>query len=122
MWESRRVLARFPRGSWKEGKPCLRLSTLSTAPAFPQFFQSVLGVTQGMPAASVPSAHVSIRGRAGAVLPLTPSTNRLTTAVPFLYPTLQRSKLTEFERRWHLGLEPLKEFPGSGCWLSHNST
>src|SRR2546425_10352596 len=36
MWESRLSLARFPRGSWKEGKACLWLSTLSTAPAFPQ--------------------------------------------------------------------------------------
>jgi hypothetical protein len=38
MWESRRLLARFPRGSWKEGEACLWLSTLSTAPAFPQLF------------------------------------------------------------------------------------
>jgi hypothetical protein len=36
MWESRLSLARFPRGSWKEGEACLWLSTLSTAPAFPQ--------------------------------------------------------------------------------------
>jgi hypothetical protein len=36
MWESRLVLARFPRGSWKEGEACFWLSTLSTAPAFPQ--------------------------------------------------------------------------------------
>jgi len=36
MWESRRLWARFPRGSWKEGEACLWLSTLSTAPAFPQ--------------------------------------------------------------------------------------
>ena len=36
MWESRRLLARFPRGSWKEGEACFWLSTLSTAPAFPQ--------------------------------------------------------------------------------------
>ena len=36
MWESRRFLARFPRGSWEEWEACLWLSTLSTAPAFPQ--------------------------------------------------------------------------------------
>ena len=36
MWESRRLLARFPRGSWKEWEACFWLSTLSTAPAFPQ--------------------------------------------------------------------------------------
>ena|ERR1041385_4838565 len=36
MWESRRLLARFPRGSWKEGEACFWLSTLSTALAFPQ--------------------------------------------------------------------------------------
>ena len=35
MWKFRLVLARFPRGSWKEGEACLWLSTLSTAPAFP---------------------------------------------------------------------------------------
>jgi hypothetical protein len=35
MWESRLPLARFPRGSWKEGEACFWLSTLSTAPAFP---------------------------------------------------------------------------------------
>jgi hypothetical protein len=29
-------LARFPRGSWKEWKARFWLSTLSTAPAFPQ--------------------------------------------------------------------------------------
>ena len=38
MWESRLPLARFPRGSWKEGEACFWLSTLSTAPAFPQRF------------------------------------------------------------------------------------
>src|SRR3954452_22651359 len=32
MWESRRPLARFPRGSWKEWEACLWLSTLSTVP------------------------------------------------------------------------------------------
>ena len=36
MWESRPLLARFPRGSWKEGEACFWLSTLSTAPSFPQ--------------------------------------------------------------------------------------
>ena len=36
MWESRPPLARFPRGSWKEGEACLWLSTLSTAPSFPR--------------------------------------------------------------------------------------
>jgi hypothetical protein len=36
MWESRRRLARFPRGSWKGWEACSWLSTLSTAPAFPQ--------------------------------------------------------------------------------------
>ena len=36
MWESRLLLARFPRGSWKEWEDCLCLSTLSTAPSFPQ--------------------------------------------------------------------------------------
>jgi hypothetical protein len=36
MWESRLLLARFPRGSWKEWEAGLWLSTLSTAPAFPQ--------------------------------------------------------------------------------------
>ena len=36
MWESRPHLARFPRGSWKEGEARLWLSTLSTAPPFPQ--------------------------------------------------------------------------------------
>lgn len=36
MWESRRPLARFPRGSWKEGEACFWLSTLFTAPAFPR--------------------------------------------------------------------------------------
>ncbi len=36
MWESRLPSARFPRGSWKEWEACLWLSTLSTAPAFPQ--------------------------------------------------------------------------------------
>jgi hypothetical protein len=38
MWESRRLLARFPRGSWKEWEACFWLSTLSTAPPFPQLF------------------------------------------------------------------------------------
>jgi hypothetical protein len=36
MWESRLLWARFPRGSWKEWEAGLWLSTLSTAPAFPQ--------------------------------------------------------------------------------------
>jgi len=36
MWESRRLLARFPRGSWKEWEAGFWLSTLSTGPAFPQ--------------------------------------------------------------------------------------
>jgi hypothetical protein len=36
MWESRRLLARFPRGSWEEWEACPWLSTLSTATAFPQ--------------------------------------------------------------------------------------
>jgi hypothetical protein len=36
MWESRLPLARFPRGSWKEWEACSWLSTLSTAPPFPQ--------------------------------------------------------------------------------------
>jgi hypothetical protein len=36
MWESRLLLARFPRGLWKEGEACLWLSTLPTDPAFPQ--------------------------------------------------------------------------------------
>ena len=36
MWESRLYSARFPRGSWKEGEAWFWLSTLSTAPAFPQ--------------------------------------------------------------------------------------
>jgi hypothetical protein len=36
MWKSRRLLARFPRGSWKAWEACFWLSTLSTAPAFPQ--------------------------------------------------------------------------------------
>ena len=36
MWESRPPLARFPRGWWKEGEARLWLSTLSTAPPFPQ--------------------------------------------------------------------------------------
>ena len=36
MWESRRLSAGFPRGSWKGWKACLWLSRLSTAPAFPQ--------------------------------------------------------------------------------------
>jgi hypothetical protein len=43
MWESRPPLARFPRGSWKEGKACLWLSTLSTAPAFPQLCVGFVG-------------------------------------------------------------------------------
>src|ERR1044071_5775737 len=34
MWESRLPLARFPRGSWKEGEACFWLSTLSTARHF----------------------------------------------------------------------------------------
>jgi hypothetical protein len=38
MWETRPRLARFPRGSWKEGEACLWLSTLSTAPAFPRLY------------------------------------------------------------------------------------
>src|SRR5579862_8917870 len=38
MWESRRLLARFPRGSWKEWEAGFWLSTLSTGPAFPQLF------------------------------------------------------------------------------------
>jgi hypothetical protein len=37
MWESRRVVARIPRDSWKEGEACFCLSTLSTGPSFPQF-------------------------------------------------------------------------------------
>jgi len=36
MWKSRRFLARFPRSSWKEWEACFWLSTLSTAPSFPQ--------------------------------------------------------------------------------------
>jgi hypothetical protein len=36
MWESRRLWARFPRGSWKGWEACFWLSTLSTAPPFPQ--------------------------------------------------------------------------------------
>jgi hypothetical protein len=36
MWESRRLLARFPRGSWEGWEACSWLSTLSTAPAFPR--------------------------------------------------------------------------------------
>src|SRR5215467_14043502 len=36
MWKSRRLLARFPRGSWKEWETCFWFSTLSTAPPFPQ--------------------------------------------------------------------------------------
>ena len=36
MWESRRPLARFPRGSGEEWEARVWLSTLSTAPAFPQ--------------------------------------------------------------------------------------
>src|SRR5450759_830828 len=36
MWESRLLLARFPRGLWKEWEARLWLSTLSTDPAFPQ--------------------------------------------------------------------------------------
>ena len=43
MWESRPPLARFPRGSWKEGEACLWLSTLSTAPAFPQLCVGFVG-------------------------------------------------------------------------------
>ena len=39
MWESRLLLARFPRGSWKEWEACFWLSTLSTAPAFPQLWR-----------------------------------------------------------------------------------
>src|SRR5450759_1983204 len=36
MWESRMFLAGFPRGLWKGWEACLRLSMLSTAPAFPR--------------------------------------------------------------------------------------
>jgi hypothetical protein len=43
LWESRPPLARFPRGSWKEGEACLWLSTLSTAPAFPQLCVGFVG-------------------------------------------------------------------------------
>ena len=43
MWESRPPLARFPRGSWKEGEACLWLSALSTAPAFPQLCVGFVG-------------------------------------------------------------------------------
>ena len=39
MWESRRLLARFPRGLWKGWEARLWLSMLSTAPAFPQLFR-----------------------------------------------------------------------------------
>jgi hypothetical protein len=38
MWESRLLLARFPRGSWKEWEACFWLAILSTDPAFPQLF------------------------------------------------------------------------------------
>jgi hypothetical protein len=36
MWESRPLLARFPRGSWEVWETCFWFSTLSTAPPFPQ--------------------------------------------------------------------------------------
>src|SRR5579884_435024 len=52
MWESRRLWARFPRGSWKEWEACLWLSTLSTAPAFPQLTPAWLRAVRGYPLAS----------------------------------------------------------------------
>jgi hypothetical protein len=42
MWKSRRLLAKFPRGSWKEGEARIWLSTLSTAPAFPRLSRLAL--------------------------------------------------------------------------------
>src|SRR5436190_5058439 len=48
MWESRLPLARFPRGSWKEWEACLWLSTLSTAPAFPQLTHLPVFVTPAL--------------------------------------------------------------------------
>ena len=45
MWKSRRLLARFPRGSWEVWEACPWLSTLSTATAFPQL--SSLGRLRG---------------------------------------------------------------------------
>jgi len=43
MWESRRLLARFPRGSWEEWEACFWLSTLSTGPSFPQLSSAFRG-------------------------------------------------------------------------------
>jgi hypothetical protein len=47
MWECRRLLARFPRGSWKGWEACLWLSTLSTAPAFPPLALLAAGTRRG---------------------------------------------------------------------------
>ena len=112
MWESRRVVARFPRDSWKEGEACLWLSTLSTAPAFPPFFRPCRAVRKGCQPRRC-ATHVSVALRAGSASPLTPSTNRRTIAVRHAF-TRRCSvrKLSGFEWRWHLGLELLKEFLG----------
>ena len=58
MWESRLLLARFPRGSWKEWEDCLCLSTLSTAPSFPQLSPPLFFARQRLTLQSVawPSA------------------------------------------------------------------
>ena len=59
MWESRLLLARFPRGSWKEWEACLWLSTLSTAPAFPQLSRfSELVRRQAQPRRRWPKSRV----------------------------------------------------------------
>ena len=50
MWKSRLPLVRFPRGSWKEGKACPWLSTLSTAR---HLHNSVLALS----AAGLPAEH-----------------------------------------------------------------
>ena len=41
MWESRLLLARFPRGLWEVWEAWFWLSTLSTAPPFPQLSSSL---------------------------------------------------------------------------------
>jgi hypothetical protein len=60
MWESRLLVARFPRGSWKEWEARLWLSTLSTVPAFPQLCAGA--VRSGAPGRSAkPATTASLR-------------------------------------------------------------
>ena len=54
MWESRRLLARFPRGSWKVWEAGFWLSTLSTGPACPQLFFCRRGHTVADPRPTAP--------------------------------------------------------------------